>query len=311
MRINQFLFLTKIEECHSISKAASALYTSQPSISLAIQELEKELGFPILLRTSKGVRFTAEGELVLAEAKKIMNSVTCISEIKPLSLQNLDTTVTVGCDCNFASLMISDITINLKQLYPSLVINSQLHTTLQTIQLIGELSHALAIIHFNDFDEPKIRSEISKYHLQIHELFLDELCFVAYPQHPLFHCQPLCLEQIFAYPFLMDSDVSNVYVKNFLNQLPAYQKRSAPIIQIEDTGSQRYYLNQSQAIQLISRLSLNSGNKIFHDTLKELPVDDFYCSNHIVCLSRPNTHSTAEQLILEIIKNYPFEQFSQ
>ena len=109
MRINQFLFLTKIEECHSISKAASALYTSQPSISLAIQELEKELGFPILLRTSKGVRFTAEGELVLAEAKKIMNSVTCISEIKPLSLQNLDTTVTVGCDCNFASLMISDI----------------------------------------------------------------------------------------------------------------------------------------------------------------------------------------------------------
>ena len=79
-------------------------------------------------------------------------------------------------------------------------------TTLQTIQLVGELSHALAIIHFNDFDEPKIKSEISKYHLQIHELFLDELCFVAYPQHPLFHCQPLCLEQIFAYPFLMDSD---------------------------------------------------------------------------------------------------------
>ena len=147
--------------------------------------------------------------------------------------------------------------------------------------------------------------------MQIHELFLDELCFVAYPQHPLFLCQPLCLEQIFAYPFLMDSDLSNVYVKNFLNQLPAYQKRSAPTIQIEDIGSQRYYLNQSQAIQLISRLSLNSGNKIFQNTLKELPVNDFYCGNHLVCLTKPNMRSVAEQLILEEIKNYPIEHFFQ
>lgn len=269
------------------------------------------MGFPILFRTSKGVRFTAEGQLVLAEAKKIMDSVSRISEIKPLSLPNLATTVTIGCDCNFASLLISDLTIKLKQLYPALIVNSQIHTTLQTIQLIGDHSHALAIIHFNDFDEPKIKSEISKYHLQIHELFLDELCFVAHPQHPLFLCHSVCLEQIFTYPFLMDSDLSNVYVKNFLNQLPAYQKRSAPTIQIEDIGSQRYYLNQSQAVQLMSRLSLNSGNKIFQNILQEVPVDDFYCGNHVACLTKSNSLSAAEQLILEEIKNFPIEQYLQ
>jgi len=309
MRLNQFYFLIKINEYRSISKAANALFTSQPAISLAIQELEKELGFQILFRTSKGVRFTTEGELVLAEAEKIVASIEHISQIKLDSLQNMPTSITIGCDSNLASFLVSDVSIQLRELYPSLTINSQTQTTLQTIKFLSERTDDLAIIHYNDFDKSKIQSEILKCNLQATELFQDELCFAARPQHPLFSTnKPLCLEQVFTYPFLVDSDISNIYIKNFFDKIPSY--KNVTMIHIEETGSQRYYLNQSNAVQLLSHFGLISGNKIFQDTLKPLPIDDFFCAIHFCFLTKMNTSKTiAQQTIISEFKNYSIDKF--
>ena len=46
----------------SITAAARALYVTQPSVTHAIQSLERELGCPLFIRSQKGVRFTPEGE---------------------------------------------------------------------------------------------------------------------------------------------------------------------------------------------------------------------------------------------------------
>ena len=57
----------------SFTKAAEALYISQPALSTAIGNLEKELGAPLFERTGRGVRLTRIGEAYIAAAQQIID----------------------------------------------------------------------------------------------------------------------------------------------------------------------------------------------------------------------------------------------
>ncbi|MEL1134048.1 LysR family transcriptional regulator [Desulfitobacterium sp. THU1] len=62
MRIEQLEQIVKIDEYRSLSKAANALFLSQPSLSVSISRLEEELGLKIFERSSTGVVPSELGE---------------------------------------------------------------------------------------------------------------------------------------------------------------------------------------------------------------------------------------------------------
>ena len=56
----------------SITRAAERLYVSQPCLSTAIKQLERELGFPLFERTSSSVKPTELGLEYIRVAEKII-----------------------------------------------------------------------------------------------------------------------------------------------------------------------------------------------------------------------------------------------
>jgi len=72
MTLQQFRYIVEIAKHNSISKAASALYVTQPSISKSVHEMENELGIIILDRTNKGVAFTKDGRELLFYARMLL-----------------------------------------------------------------------------------------------------------------------------------------------------------------------------------------------------------------------------------------------
>lgn len=72
MKIEQLEQAVKIAEMNSISLAAEELFISQPNLSLSIRKLEQEIGFPIFLRTNKGVKTTPLGQNFIDSAKIIL-----------------------------------------------------------------------------------------------------------------------------------------------------------------------------------------------------------------------------------------------
>lgn len=74
----------------SFSKAAQALYMTQPAISQAIAQLEKELGAHLFYRTPKGVTLTTEGQLLYDYVKSAIGILEA-GEGKILEFQNLTT----------------------------------------------------------------------------------------------------------------------------------------------------------------------------------------------------------------------------
>ena len=61
MTLTQMNYIITISETGSLNKAAEALYISQPSLTNAVKELEKELGIIIFNRSGRGVTLTNDG----------------------------------------------------------------------------------------------------------------------------------------------------------------------------------------------------------------------------------------------------------
>lgn len=74
MKMQQLEYIIAIARAGSITAAAKNLYQAQPNISIALKELESEIGMQIFWRTPNGMVLTPEGENFLARAKDIVDS---------------------------------------------------------------------------------------------------------------------------------------------------------------------------------------------------------------------------------------------
>lgn len=68
MTLQQLTYLVTVAECGNITEAAEKLFFSQPSLSTAIHNLEKEMHVTAFTRSNKGVVPTREGEELLSFA---------------------------------------------------------------------------------------------------------------------------------------------------------------------------------------------------------------------------------------------------
>ena len=73
MQLQQLRYLITTAECGSVRAAAQKLYLSQSSLSVAIRDLERELGITIFQRTSRGVSPTDEGLEAISYARQIVD----------------------------------------------------------------------------------------------------------------------------------------------------------------------------------------------------------------------------------------------
>src|SRR5258707_7125527 len=68
-------FVAVAEELH-FGRAAQRLGIAQPPLSRAIRQLERRMGVTLIERTSRRVRLTAAGEVLLHEGRQALNAVT-------------------------------------------------------------------------------------------------------------------------------------------------------------------------------------------------------------------------------------------
>ena len=83
MNIKHIQYMVEIERVRSISQAAENLYIGQPNLSRILKEVEENIGFPIFLRTTHGVRPTERGAAFLQHAHNILREMESIQMMSP------------------------------------------------------------------------------------------------------------------------------------------------------------------------------------------------------------------------------------
>lgn len=73
MTIQQLKYIITISEKGSLNKAAEVLFITQPSLTSAVREVERELGITLLNRGGKGVTLTNDGAEFLQYARQVVS----------------------------------------------------------------------------------------------------------------------------------------------------------------------------------------------------------------------------------------------
>lgn len=80
LKNDPLFYLIKVDQYQSLTVAAEELHVTQPTISIAIKNLEKEFDLQLITRTHNGVVLTKDGEQIVALAKKAFSYIDEIEQ---------------------------------------------------------------------------------------------------------------------------------------------------------------------------------------------------------------------------------------
>ena len=80
MTLQQLKYVITVAETGTITEAANQLFISQPSLTNAIHELEKEMNIVIFNRTNKGISLSKEGEVFFGYARQVLEQAAILED---------------------------------------------------------------------------------------------------------------------------------------------------------------------------------------------------------------------------------------
>jgi DNA-binding transcriptional LysR family regulator len=76
--LDDLRFVDALSRAGSLSAAARLLNVTPPALSMRLKKLERTLDVSLVLRSSRHVRFTAEGERLVAEARSVIERINAL-----------------------------------------------------------------------------------------------------------------------------------------------------------------------------------------------------------------------------------------
>ncbi|QRG70291.1 LysR family transcriptional regulator [Brevibacillus choshinensis] len=120
MDIRHLAYFSEVAKHLSFSKAAAALYVSQPSISKAIKSLEVDLGVPLFYRSTKQLELTDAGRAVLTNAKYVLESFHNLTSELHDVMEIKKGEIRIGIPPIVGAAFYSKLIIQFKEMYPDI-----------------------------------------------------------------------------------------------------------------------------------------------------------------------------------------------
>lgn len=117
--LRQLAYFVAASDHGSISNAAREMNVSQPSISNAIIQLEKQFNMALFLRrNSSGVRLTPTGEILLREARSVLAHAEEFETLATSVINEVSGDIQVACFVNIAPVYMATLTRSFQEKYP-------------------------------------------------------------------------------------------------------------------------------------------------------------------------------------------------
>ena len=217
MNIQQLRYVVAIANSGTFREAAEKMYVSQPSLSISVRDLEKELGFKIFRRTSSGTFLTRRGMEFYEKAQELVKGFDVFQnqyanpeeEKKEFSISSQH--------YDFLPPLITQFSV----LYPE---NKDFRifesTTVQILDEVAQGHSELGIIYLNNQNKKGIMQRVDKLGLEVVDLIPFQTHIYLRKGHPLAKKESLVMEDLAHLPtvrFTQEKDEYLYYSENFVD----------------------------------------------------------------------------------------------
>ena len=200
MTLQQLRYVTMVAETGTITEAANRLYISQPSLTNAIHELEKEMNIVIFNRTNKGISLSREGEDFLGYARQILEQAAILEDKYKGNGGGKKQYCVSTQHYSFAVNAFVDLIKEYGQdEYDFSLRETQ---TYEIIEDVARLRSEIWILFLNDFNEAVINKILKSYDLEFHQLYVAKPHVFISRKHPLAGKDRIINEELEEYPYL-------------------------------------------------------------------------------------------------------------
>lgn len=175
MTLNQLRYFCTASRCHSITKAAEELYVTQPTVSVAIRDLEIEFGISLFYRKGNQLILTQEGEAFYEKATYILQycnelqaDYSSMSRVKP--------PLRIGIPPMLSTVFFPELLTAFHQDYPEIAVVLEEYGSVRACDLVQNDTLDLALVNMEQYN-------IDKFHNVV--LANDQVVFCVNKDHRL------------------------------------------------------------------------------------------------------------------------------
>lgn len=192
MDLRQIEAFVQVAQHRSFSKAAEALYLTQPSVTARIQALERDLGEPLFERNGRGVRLTEVGASFLPYARRALKALQDGRDVID-GLRHLETgSLRLGSAVTVSTYVLPGILKKFVALYPGIDVTVN---TARSEQVLGMLLN----------DEVQAAMVRTLHHPEVVTvpLYEDEVVLIVAPGHPFAGREAVDMREVSQEPLIL------------------------------------------------------------------------------------------------------------
>ena len=214
MDIKKLEYFDALYRLRSFTKASQELFITQPSLSNAIQGLETELGCALIIRNTRPLSFTPEGERLMRHTQRILGSIRDAEEDMKSARQEKQRTIRLSWpSCFLNDHLLMSLYTDFRTLYPEYKLFCIESVIEDTLYYLHEKKLDLAYVHIPDKFDTHILD------------FVPVICCKMYAlvseKHPLADCSKVSVvslqgDTIFCFPerSLFRTKMEGVFAQN-------------------------------------------------------------------------------------------------
>ena len=224
MTIQQLQYVIAITEAGSMNKAAEQLYVSQPSLTGAVKELEKETGFAIFYRGGRGMTLTPEGADFVLYAREVLQQFENLQEHIGASRDRKKKFGVSTQHYSFAVKAFVELVREFDTARYEFAIRET--RTRNVITDVAEMRSEIGVLYLSDFNRAAIGKLLRTADLEFHHLIDCGTYVYLWKGHPLAEQDVIRFEDLRDYPCLAfeQGDAASFYFAEEILSTEDYQR---------------------------------------------------------------------------------------
>lgn len=296
MDVKYLTYILEMANQKSITKAANALYISQPSLSQYLSKLEAELGTTLFIRTKNELLPTPAGELYIEAAKEVIGIQKQLYQ--NIGMLNQTGQIRVGITSTWALELLGDVIPKFKEAYPNITIKIMQNKYDSMMSLLAGGKIDFAVMAAENLDD---------FHYSYDFLRREEIMFAISKTHHL--AKTLMpgqrftfgeISNIFQFESFVLSDAGST-LRSLVNEMfKKYHFTPMSCCEVNSNSIMQTLVEKNIGVAFIpiSYASRNTNIEYYH-------MEPSFYRNNIIAYRNNTVFSDFDRYFIELVKSHP------